>query len=326
MEPVLVLQIVGSFVALLLFYSLWSSRTKNYEKILAPKPEGAWPILGHFPLLAGTDPVFRILGAMADKYGPVFRIQLGLHHALVVSSKEAVTEIFTTNDLIFMTRPKALALKYMGYNGALFGLAPYGPYWLKMRKISTFEVLSNSRLELLKPVRASEVTTCIKELYSLCCTNEEVGSATFDMAKWLQQVISNLMTQMIARKRYNSIGQGEKAMESKRFKKAFEDFFSLVGAFELSNVIPFTEWMDLQGNRRAMRRTAKELDFFMSSWLDEHIEGRARKGKSKEDRDFIDVMISLFEESDGFIYGHKTEDVIKATVMVSFISFYFFIF
>ncbi|KAK1398094.1 Cytochrome P450, family 82, subfamily C, polypeptide 4 [Heracleum sosnowskyi] len=316
METILILQAIGSFVALLLFYSLWSSRTSDYEKIQAPKPKGAWPILGHLPLLGGTDPVFKILGAMADKYGPVFRIQLGLHHALVVSSKEAVTQIFTTNDLIFMTRPKTLAMKYMGYNGALFGLAPYGPFWMRMRKISTFEVLSNSRLELLKPVRASEVTTCIKELYSLCCKNEVVGSATFDMAKWLQQVIANIMTQMIARKRYSSIGQGETEMESRRFKKAFEDFFYLVGAFELSNVIPFTEWMDLQGNRRAMKRTAKELDFFMSSWLDEHIQRRGKQGQLKEDRDFIDVMISLFEEeSDALIYGHKKEDVIKATVM-----------
>lgn len=317
METVLIiLQAIGSFVALLLFYSLWSSRTNNYEKKQAPKPKGAWPILGHLPLLGGTDPVFKILGAMADKYGPVFRIQLGLHHALVVSSKEAVTEIFTTNDLIFMTRPKTLAMKYMGYNGALFGLAPYGPFWLKMRKISTFEVLSNSRLELLKPVRASELTTCIKELYSLCCKNEVVGSATLDMAEWMQQVIANIMIQMIARKRYSSIGQGETEMESRRFKKAFEDFFSLVGAFELSNVIPFTEWLDLQGNRRAMKRTAKELDFFMSSWLDEHIQSRGKQGQLKEDRDFIDVMISLFEESD-LIYGHQKTDVIKATVMVS---------
>lgn len=102
-----------------------------------------------------------------------------------------------------------------------------------------------------------------------------VGSATFDMVKWLQQAIINVMTQMIARKRYSSIGQGDTEMESRRFKKAFEDFFSLVGAFELSNVIPFTELMDLQGNWRSMRRTTKELDYYISSWLDEHYQRRS---------------------------------------------------
>lgn len=120
---------------------------------------------------------------------------------------------------------------------------------------------------------------------------------------------------MIATKRYSSVGDGENKMEAKRFIKVFEEYMSLV--FELSNVIPFTEWMDLQGNRRSMRRTANELDFFMSSWLDEQYQRRAKQGPLREDRDFIDVMISLFAESDGLIYGHKSTDVIKATSMVS---------
>lgn len=319
MDAVLLFGATVGLVAFLLFYSLCSSRPNNHDyekKIQAPKPDGAWPILGHLPLIAGTDTAFRILADMADKYGPVFRIQLGLHNALVVSSKEAVMQIFTTNDANFLTRPKSLALKYMGYNGALFALAPYGPLWREMRKTSTSHLLSQSRLEQLKPVRAMELTTCIKELYSVCCKNRTDGSVKFNMSTWLQQVIINMMTQMIASKRYSSIGEGAMEMESRRFRKAFDDFFALVGAFDLSNVVPFTEWMDLQGNRRAMKRTAKELDYFMTSWLDDHNQKRATQGSSNEDRDFIDVMISLFAESDGQAYGCNKVDVIKATVMV----------
>ncbi|KAK1398209.1 hypothetical protein POM88_008072 [Heracleum sosnowskyi] len=83
----------------------------------------------------------------------------------------------------------------------------------------------------------------------------------------------------------------------------------------MSNVVPFTEWMDLQGNRRAMKRTAKELDYFMTSWINDHNQRRATQGSSNEDRDFIEVMISLFAESDGQAYGCNSVDVIKATVM-----------
>ncbi|KAK1354534.1 hypothetical protein POM88_047790 [Heracleum sosnowskyi] len=36
-------------------------------------------------------------------------------------------------------------------------------------QISIHELLSNTHVELLRPVRASEMTTCINELYSLCC-------------------------------------------------------------------------------------------------------------------------------------------------------------
>nr|AFK79026.1 cytochrome P450 CYP82T1 [Bupleurum chinense] len=317
MDALGLLQLIAGFVALVSFYTLWSSRTKNHDekkKTQAPKPNGAWPIIGHIPLLASTKPACKILGDMADKYGPVFRIQLGWQNAVVVSSKEAVMQIFTTNDNNFMTRPTSLTLKYMGYNGAFFAFAPYSTLYREMRKASIFEVLSNSRMELLKPLRASEMTTCIKELYSLCCKNGIVVPVKLNIEKWVQQVIINLMLQMLARKRYSSIGEGETQVESRRFKKAFEEFFILAGAFELSDVIPFIEWMDLQGNRRAMIRTAKELDVFMSSWIDEHKKSR-EQDQLKEDRDFIDVMISLFPEPHASVHGYKSTDVIKATVM-----------
>lgn len=323
MDAILVLlQATLSFVALVLFYSFWSSRTNNFgdkKKLQAPKPNGAWPILGHLPLLGGTDPSFRILAKMADKYGPVLQIQLGLQHALVVSSKEAVMQIFTTNDISFLGRPKALGSKYVAYDGAFFALGPYGPFWREMRKASIFELLSNSRLDVLKPVRTSEVSTCIRELYSLCCKNGIVGSVKFDMSKWFHQVFRNTILQMIARKRYSSIGEGAMEMESRQFKRAYEDFFVLLGSFEMSNVIPFTEWIDFNGNRRAMKRTAKKLDSILTSWLDEHKQQRVKQDQLNEDRDFIDVMLSMFAESDSSVYGHKNIDVIKGTVMVSYI-------
>ncbi|KAK1354542.1 Cytochrome P450, family 82, subfamily C, polypeptide 4 [Heracleum sosnowskyi] len=245
---------------------------------------------------------------MADEYGPVLRIQLGSQHALVVSGKEAVRQIFTTNDLSFMNRPKAFA------STAFFALTPYGPYWREMRKTAVSELLSNSRLELIKPVRASEMTTCIRELYSICCKNGIVGPVKFNLGKWLQQVVMNMIMQMMASKRYSSIGKGAKEMESRIFKKAYDGFFPTLNPFELSNMIPFTEWMDLKGNQRAMKQTAKELDFILSSWLEEHKQSMGNHGQLKETPDFIDVVLSLLADSDGFLYGHKGEDVIKENV------------
>lgn len=312
-----ILQATLSFVALVLFYSFWSSRSKNRaeKKIQAPKPNGAGPILGHLPLLRGTDPACRILAEMADEYGPVLRIQLGLQHALVVSGKEALRQIFTTNDLSFMNRPKAFA------NSAFFALTPYGPFWQEVRKIGVSGLLSNTRLELMKPVRALEMTTCIRELYSVCCKNGIVGPVKFNIGKWLQQVVMNMLMQMMARKRYSSIGKGATEMELRIFRKAYEDFFATLDPVEMSDIIPFTEWMDLKGNQRAMERTVKELDFILSSWLEEHKQSMGNQGQLKETPDLIDVMLSLSAESDGFLYGHKFEDVIKANVSVSHICY-----
>ncbi|KAK3029415.1 hypothetical protein RJ639_039759 [Escallonia herrerae] len=321
MDMLAILQVTGTLIALtIIYHNFWRLR-KNVtnlgtRKTQAPKPRGAWPIVGHLHLLRGQTPVFRTLAAFADKHGPVFTIQLGMRRALILSSKEAVRECFTTHDRAFLTRPKSAALKYMGYNGALFGLAPYGPYWFEMRKISALKLLSNRRLDLLTHVRSSELDRCIKDLYSLCDRKATDGSTKFDMAQWFQQVSMNMMIQMIAGKRYDIYNDAGDDEESGRFGRTIKEFMYLTGVFELSDVIPLTEWMDLQGQLRSMKKNAKELDSLMSSWVKEHIERREIKGQIKEERDFVDVMLSLFETDGKTIHGHKTEDIIKATVLV----------
>nr|XP_023899749.1 uncharacterized protein LOC112011612 [Quercus suber] len=63
---------------------------------------------------------------MADKYGPIFTIWLGVHRTLVASSWEIAKECFTTNDKVFANRPKGVALEVLGYNYAMIGFSPYG--------------------------------------------------------------------------------------------------------------------------------------------------------------------------------------------------------
>lgn len=127
------------------------------------------------------------------------------------------------------------------------------------------------------------------------------------------QVTMNTMIQMIAGKRYGVIGD----VESRRFEKAIKEFMYLSGVFEFSDVFPFIEWIDLQGQVRRMKRVAKELDYFMSSWIEEHVIEKRQKGNNVGDHkgDFMDVMLSLFENDD-FVHGHKSKDVIKGTSLV----------
>uniref|UniRef100_A0A5B7ACI3 Uncharacterized protein n=1 Tax=Davidia involucrata TaxID=16924 RepID=A0A5B7ACI3_DAVIN len=317
MDLLPLVQAIGKLIiALVLLCILWRLRNINSdarkEKEKAPEPRGAWPIIGHLHLLISggqsSTPVFRILASIADKHGPIFTIRVGMQKALVVSSKEAVAECFTRNDRVFLTRPSSAASKYIGYDGALFGLGPYGPYWREMRKISAFELLSNSRLELLTHVRASEVDTCIKHLYWLC-----TKSTIADMSQWFGQVINNMMLRMIAGKRFH-IGDADNDGESRRFRRAIDEFMYLSGVFVPSDVIPHIEWLDLQGHVKSMKRNAEELEYFVGRWLQEHIQSRENGQKKKEECDFMDVMLSLFEK-DGLIYGHKSEAIIKATVL-----------
>ena len=104
---------------------------------------------------------------MADKYGPIFTIKLGSHRVLVLSYWEIAKECFNVHEKVFSTRPSTLASRLLGYNNAMFGFGPYGPYWREKRKIVTIELLSNHRLDMLKHVRTLEVKTAFRELFNL---------------------------------------------------------------------------------------------------------------------------------------------------------------
>lgn len=89
--------------------------------------------------------------------------------------------------------------RYMGYDSAVFALAPYGPYWREMRKLVTLELLTSQRLEKLKNVRISEVNYLIHELYLLSLT-DGARTSIVDMTKWFEHITFNIIVRMLAGK------------------------------------------------------------------------------------------------------------------------------
>ena len=176
---------------------------------------------------------------------------------------------------------------------------------------------------------------CIKELYSKCMKQpcsvpvrldnhsangvDDIFASTcttkVDMAQWFRLVTMNLMLRVIVGRRY-CLTDDEKYGEARRFTTLMDEFMYLTGVFEFSNVIPHIEWMDLQGHVRSMKRNAKDMDYFMSKWLEEHIQSR-KNDKMKVGGDFVDALLNLFPE-DGVEFGHKNENIIKATSLVHF--------
>ena len=151
----------------LLLATVFNAKGNKKKGKRPQEPSGRWPIIGHLHLLGADKLLHRTLGDMADKYGPIFCIHLGLRKALVVSSWEVAKECYTTNDKVFATRPRSLAVKLMGYDHAMFGFAPYGPYWRDVQKLAMVELLSNCQLEMLKHVQDSKVDFLIKEIYGM---------------------------------------------------------------------------------------------------------------------------------------------------------------
>ncbi|KAJ4955431.1 hypothetical protein NE237_012214 [Protea cynaroides] len=275
---------IGTLFALLLLYFLWRIKAKKLK--MAPTPSGALPIIGHLHLLTGQEPSHRTLAAMADKYGPAIMLRLGVHHTLVVSSWELVKDCFTTNDKVFATRPRVAASKYLGYHHAIFAFTPYGPYWRGIRKVATLELLSKIRLDKLKHVRASVVNTSIKELYSLWTKDGGARPVKVEMRQWFEHLILNVITEMVAGKRYFGNMSSGYEDEAQRVRKAVAELMYLFGVFVVSDAVPYCEWLDFGGHIKAMKLLAVEFDYIFGKWLEEHRQ-KMDNFKSTYDRETI---------------------------------------
>ncbi|KAL5705005.1 hypothetical protein ACHQM5_023357 [Ranunculus cassubicifolius] len=309
---------VGALLVLLFFFrnTLWKIRKTANGGVAIPVPSGAWPFLGHLPMLSDPAVAHLVFGALADKYGPAFMVRLGFYKALVVSSSDIARECFTINDKNFATRPKSIAVKLMGYDYAMFGLAPYDSYWREARKLAILELLSDHRLELLKDVRRTEVRTSITELYQICQAKSGnlYEPVVVEMKQWFSAFTLNIIVRMVAGKRYSNISTVElhENEEGRRLQKEIHNLGHLVGVFVVSDAIPCLGWLDFKGHLKTMKRTAKEIDSILSRWLEEHRQNKLAD-RPKNLQDLIYVLMSIL--GDNKISRYESDVVIKAICM-----------
>ncbi|KAJ0980321.1 hypothetical protein J5N97_008576 [Dioscorea zingiberensis] len=311
-DYLLQLQSIAALFLFVFLFNLWIQKTFRSKNKEPPQASGGFPVIGHLLLLRGGGrPLYQVLGDMADKHGPAFILRLGSRRTLVVSNCEVAKECFTINDKALSSRPANATARHLGYNLAMIGFAPYGSYWRSLRKISTTELLSNARLDMLRHVMSREIGTCLNELHTHCvCNHNNNSPVKVDMSKWFGDLNFNIVLQIVAGKRF--FGSGGGSDEAWRFRNAVTKFFHHLSVSVPSNMFPWLEWMDLGGHVKAMKAVAKEMDSVMVSLLEEHREMRASVLAAAGDRDFMDVMLSLIE-SDQFKELHDKDTVIKAT-------------
>lgn len=311
-EIALIVSVFASLISV--YYILWIRYTNKHivnPKAL-PEAKGAWPILGHLPLLGSSELPHVLLGDMANKYGSIFAIKLGTWKAVIVSDWKIAKECYSSNDKVFLNRPKSIRVEIMGYNYALFGLGPSGPYWQKMRKI-TRELLSVHRIEMFEHSRVSEIKEFIKDIYDFWKTNrsDQNHMVKIDMKQWLGCLTMNTMLRMTVGQRYKWNEE-----EGIRFLKLINRFTELVGRFVIGDSVPYLRWLDWGGYEKAMRKTAKETDCILERWLQQHKQSRKLKD---EQHDLLDMMLSSTEGATSQHFeGFDTDNVIKATTLVCF--------
>ncbi|XP_060209967.1 nicotine N-demethylase CYP82E3-like [Lycium barbarum] len=303
--------VLGLLAFVFLSIILWRRKTFTTKK-LAPEVPGAWPIIGHFLQLSGTGeniPFARTLGVLADKYGPIFTLRMGMYPYLIISNWEAAKDCLTTHDKDFAARPTSMAGQSIGYKYARFTYSEFGAYYSQVRKLALTQVLSSTKLEKMRHIRVSEMENSIKDLYSLTQVKK---NDVINISEWFHQLTLNIIVKTICGKRYNKIEEDE---EAKRFRKAFKGIMYVVGQIVVYDAVPFplAKYFDFQGHIKLMKNIYKDLDSILQGWLDDHMK---KKGvNNHEDEDAIDAMLRVTDVNEFKAYGYSQATVIKSTVL-----------
>nr|KYP67580.1 Cytochrome P450 750A1 family [Cajanus cajan] len=269
---------IAVFVVSLTYLCLW--RSKKKEKRLPPGPKGL-PILGSLHKL-GPNPHLDLY-QLAQKYGPVMYLRLGVVPTVVVSSPEAAELFLKTH----ASRPPHEAGKYILWEQRNLGFSKYGSYWRNMRKMCTLELLSQTKINSFQPMREEELDLLIKRLREAANDGDVV-----DVSAKVATLSADMSCRMIFGKKYM-----DKELGQKGFKAEVQELMHLVAIPNLSDYIPYIGKLDLQGLIKRMKAVHKIFDDFFDKIIDDHIQSEKGEGKVK---DFLDVMLSFIgmEESE----------------------------
>ncbi|XP_058217271.1 isoflavone 3'-hydroxylase-like [Rhododendron vialii] len=159
-----------------------------------PTPFPALPLIGHLHLL--KKPIHRTLSSLSNHYGPVLFLRFRFRRILVITSQSTAEECFTKHDIVFANRPRLLPGKHLGYNYTSIVWAPYDDHWRNVRRITSLEILSSHRLQMLSHIRLDEAQTLVRRLFCVSTGNPE-QAVDVEMKSAFFEFVFNAMMRMI---------------------------------------------------------------------------------------------------------------------------------
>lgn len=173
-------------------------------KLMAPRmklPPGplAFPIVGNW-FQVGDDLNHHRLAGLADRYGDVLLLRMGLRNVVVVSSPEAAKEVLHTQGVAFGSRTCNIVFEIFSGCGRDAVFTNYGPHWRKMRRIMTVPFFTAKSVQRMHPAWEDEVDRVVADLRA----RPEAATAGVVVRRRLQLMIYNIMYRMMFDTRFES--------------------------------------------------------------------------------------------------------------------------
>ncbi|KAK9057934.1 hypothetical protein SSX86_022773 [Deinandra increscens subsp. villosa] len=270
------------------------------NKNLPPQP---WtlPLIGHMHHLLGALP-HHALSNIAQKLGPVVRIQLGQVSAIVISSPPMAKEIMKTHDLSFANRPKLLSVEIIVYNYLDIAFAPYSNYWRQMRKICVLELLSAKKVQSFRCIREQESWNLIQSIATQRFKTINLSDKAFTL-------MNTIITRVVV---------GSRCKDQDTLLELIRGAFDLSGGFDVVDLFPSFKLLPLiTGTKKKMMNIRNKMDVILDGIIFEHIEGSVnREGNELNFEDIVDALLRL-KDYGGLQFPLNFENI-KAVVLDMF--------
>ncbi|KAL6857084.1 hypothetical protein ACP4OV_018466 [Aristida adscensionis] len=279
-----------------------------------PSPPGALPVLGHLHLM-GARPHVSLRG-LAEANGlaggdGLMLVRLGQVPNLVVSSPRAAEAVLRERDHALASRPPSAVSAVLHAGACDVAMAPYGEYWRQARRLVTTHLLGARKVHSFRRAREEEVRLV------LAGVSAAAGGAAVDVSELLGAYASDVVCRAVSGKSFREDGRNG------LFRELAEGNAAALGGFNLEEYFPSLARVGVLTRLvcARTRRLKKRWDNLLDEIVDEHAarssvhrdHGQSDDGeRQEEDRDFIDVLLSLQAE-----YG-LTRDQVKGIVMDMF--------
>ncbi|XP_040070115.1 cytochrome P450 2J4 [Ixodes scapularis] len=178
--------------SLLVVFAAWMQRNRKHKTPSQSLPPGPWglPLVGYLPFLRRKQHV--VFRDLAQKYGPIFSVRLGVVNVVILNNYESVQEAFSKKQLLART-PK-LFLTQAGVAGFM---TLNGKSWIDNRKYCLH--LINSPAYGQKDME----TQVQAEIVYLVERISKVKGSPIPVKQYLLPSLSNNVTALVFGQRYD---------------------------------------------------------------------------------------------------------------------------
>uniref|UniRef100_A0A0E0M5X1 Cytochrome P450 n=1 Tax=Oryza punctata TaxID=4537 RepID=A0A0E0M5X1_ORYPU len=240
-------------------------------------PPGPWPL----PLIGNLHQLdhlpHRSLARLAARHGPLMSLRLGAVRTVVVSSPAMARKVLERHNADIAARSIGDSMRASGHCENSVLCLPPRRRWRALRRLSTIELFSPRRLDVMRTLRQEKVAELVRHVSDHAARGEavDVGSSAHVAALGL-----------LSRTMFSVDLDPEPARE---VSDIVDEASVLAAGPNISDFFPAIAPADIQGVRRRMAMLVRRMYAIIDEQIERRMHGRAAGEPRKND--LLDVML-----------------------------------